>query len=95
MDGNYFNTFKYFYNDTFYIIKHECVIKGDSLHKEISGASILAKVSRDQYIENFIDEIQNMMKNMVFYQIKDMRQKFILKASNNMDIVHIIENHSN
>ena len=56
VDGNYFNTFKYFYNDTFYIINHECVIKGDSLHKEISGASILAKVSRDQYIEKFIQE---------------------------------------
>lgn len=56
VDGNYFNTFKYFYNDTFYIIKHECVIKGDSLYKEISGASILAKVSRDKYIEEFIQE---------------------------------------
>lgn len=56
VDGNYFNTFKYFHKDTFYIIQHECVIKGDSLHKEISGASILAKVSRDKYIEEFIQE---------------------------------------
>ena len=56
VDGNYFNTFKYFYNDCFHIISHECVIKGDSIHKEISGASILAKVSRDKYIEDFIEE---------------------------------------
>ncbi len=56
VDGNYFNTFKYFHNDTFHIISHECVIKGDSIHKEISGASILAKVSRDKYIEDFIEE---------------------------------------
>ena len=56
VDGNYFNTFKYFYNDCFHIISHECVIKGDSIHKEISGASILAKVSRDKYIEEFIEE---------------------------------------
>ena len=56
VDGNYFNTFKYYYNDCFHIISHECVIKGDSIHKEISGASILAKVSRDKYIEDFIEE---------------------------------------
>ena len=56
VDGNYFNTFKYFYNDQFYIIKHKTLIKGDSLCKEISGASILAKVSRDLYIEKFVEE---------------------------------------
>jgi ribonuclease HII len=37
-------------------LKHQCIVKGDSLSKEISGASILAKVSRDIYIENFIEE---------------------------------------
>jgi ribonuclease HII len=56
VDGNYFNTFKYFYNDQFYIINHKTLIKGDSLCKEISGASILAKVSRDLYIEKFVEE---------------------------------------
>ena len=30
--------------------------KGDDLCKEISAASILAKVSRDKYIEDFIKE---------------------------------------
>ena len=56
VDGNYFNTFKYFHNNQFYILKHQCIVKGDSLSKEISGASILAKVSRDAYIENFIED---------------------------------------
>ena len=56
VDGNYFNTFKYFYNEQFYILNHICLVKGDDICKEISGASILAKVSRDQYIEKFIEE---------------------------------------
>ena len=56
VDGNYFNSFKYFYNNQFYIIKHECMVKGDALCKEISAASILAKVTRDMYIEDFVNE---------------------------------------
>ena len=56
VDGNYFNTFKYFYNDSFNIINHECMVKGDALCKEISAASILAKVSRDEYIDDFINK---------------------------------------
>ena len=55
VDGNYFNTFKYFYNEKFYIINHETLIKGDDICKEISAASILAKVSRDNYILEFIN----------------------------------------
>ena len=54
VDGNYFNDFAYFYIDTFYKINHECLIKGDDLCKAISAASILAKVERDLYIEDFI-----------------------------------------
>ena len=57
VDGNYFNDFAYFYIDKFYKIKHECLIKGDDLCKAISAASILAKVERDLYIEEFI--VQN------------------------------------
>lgn len=56
VDGNYFKPFTYLYNDNLYGINHECVIKGDSIHKEISAASILAKVSRDKYIKDFIEE---------------------------------------
>ena len=54
VDGNYFNTFKYFHHDSFKIISHKCLVKGDSLCKEISAASILAKVSRDRYILDFV-----------------------------------------
>ena len=80
VDGNYFNTFKYFYEDKFYIINHECLVKGDALSKEISAASILAKVGRDEYIDEFIaenpeyDEMYNLSK------IRDMLQKHMLKV---------------
>jgi len=56
VDGNYFNDFVYFYVDKFYKIKHKCLIKGDDLCKAISAASILAKVERDLYIEEFIQQ---------------------------------------
>lgn len=69
VDGNYFHTFKYFYEDTLHIIKHKCMVKGDALCKEISAASILAKYSRDEFIEEFVkenpsyDERYNLLKN--------------------------------
>lgn len=56
VDGNYFKPFTYLYNDNLYPIQHKCIIKGDSLHKEISAASILAKVFRDKYIKDFVQE---------------------------------------
>lgn len=56
VDGNYFKPFTYLYNDNLYPIQYKCVIKGDSLHKEISAASIMAKVFRDKYIKCFVEE---------------------------------------
>ena len=56
VDGNYFNEFFYFYNDEYYKLNHECLIKGDDNCKSISAASILAKVERDIYIDNFIND---------------------------------------
>ena len=56
VDGNYFKPFTYLYEDELYSIKYECVVKGDHLHKEISAASILAKVSRDKYITTFVED---------------------------------------
>ncbi len=56
VDGNYFKPFHYNYNNDIHFISHECVIKGDQLHKEISAASIIAKVERDNYIINFVDK---------------------------------------
>lgn len=55
VDGNYFHSYKFFYNDSYNIINHECLVKGDSLCKEISAASILAKYSRDKFIEDFVE----------------------------------------
>lgn len=55
VDGNYFNSFHYFHNDQIHIIQHECLVKGDDKCKSISAASILAKVSRDEYIIDFIN----------------------------------------
>lgn len=56
VDGNYFKPFTYLYNDNLYPIQYKCVIKGDILHKEISAASIMAKVFRDKYIKGFVEE---------------------------------------
>lgn len=56
-----------FYKDKW--IPYECVIKGDSLHKCISAASILAKVERDEYIRELckqhpvLDERYGLFKN--------------------------------
>jgi ribonuclease HII len=44
VDGNYFNPIQG--------IKHVCVEGGDNKFSSIAAASILAKVSRDQYIED-------------------------------------------
>ena len=43
VDGNYFNQ----YQD----IPHTCVIKGDNSYYSIAAASILAKVTRDEYMK--------------------------------------------
>lgn len=44
IDGNRFNK----YTD----IRHECIIKGDSVYLSIAGASVLAKTYRDEYMQN-------------------------------------------
>ena len=56
VDGNYFKDFMFFYQNQFHKISHECMIKGDDRCKAISAASILAKVSRDTYIDTFLEE---------------------------------------
>lgn len=43
VDGNYFEPYKN--------VEHTCVIKGDNTYLSIAAASILAKVSRDEYME--------------------------------------------
>ena len=48
VDGNYFNPYKN--------IGHTCVVKGDNTYYSIAAASILAKVSRDEYMKNLHNE---------------------------------------
>lgn len=58
IDGNYFNDYITYDKNTEQIISvpHTCVKGGDSMYAAIAAASILAKVSRDEYIENICDE---------------------------------------
>lgn len=48
VDGNYFNKYKN--------IPHTCVVKGDNTYYSIAAASILAKVSRDEYMKELHKE---------------------------------------
>ncbi len=38
------------------IVPHRCIVKGDSLSASIAAASILAKVSRDRYMEEMAEK---------------------------------------
>ena len=59
VDGNQFN----FYMDkNGECINHKCVIKGDDTYKSIAAASILAKVNRDNYINNLCEEYPELKK---------------------------------
>ena len=44
VDGNYFRSYPG--------LEHECIISGDASHKNIAAASILAKLARDDYIDD-------------------------------------------
>ncbi len=50
IDGNKFKPLQFVYDNNVYIINYETIVKGDSIHKSISAASILAKDARDNYI---------------------------------------------
>lgn len=58
IDGNYFKSHTIWNKSKtrFECYAHECIKGGDNLYSSISAASILAKVSRDTYIENMCDE---------------------------------------
>mgnify|MGYP001188189899 FL=1 len=52
VDGSEFQI----YMDHSEIVPHKCVVKGDNLYASIASASILAKVSRDNYINEMCDK---------------------------------------
>ena len=70
IDGNKFKPLQYVYNDEVYLINYETLVKGDSLCKSISAASILAKDARDNYILDLcvkypnLDEYYGLSSNM-------------------------------
>lgn len=59
IDGNYFRQYK---DKNNMIIPHQCIKGGDNKFKNIAAASILAKVYRDNYIENLVKENPDLKK---------------------------------
>ena len=59
VDGNRFETFPY--KDMSYI-DHVCITKGDNKFKSIAAASILAKVSHDEHIEDLVENHEDLAK---------------------------------
>jgi len=59
VDGN---QFKYYMDKNGECINHECIINGDNTYKSIAAASILAKVNRDNYINNLCEEYPELKK---------------------------------
>ena len=59
VDGNQFN---FYMNNNGECINHECIINGDNTYKSIAAASILAKVNRDNYINNLCEEYPELKK---------------------------------
>ena len=57
VDGNYFDSVTPYNPETqmFEDIRHECITGGDNIYTSIAAASILAKVARDEYIEELCD----------------------------------------
>lgn len=53
VDGTYF---PYYMNEEMENIPHECVQGGDNIYISIAAASILAKTSRDQYMEDLLEK---------------------------------------
>ena len=70
IDGNDFKPFTFFDNDNMIKqVKNICVTQGDNKYTCIAAASILAKVARDEYIEELckdfpkLNEYYNISKN--------------------------------
>jgi ribonuclease HII len=54
VDGNYFHPFKIISNNKCDFIPHVCIEGGDNKYCSIAAASILAKVVRDEYIDDLV-----------------------------------------
>jgi len=58
IDGSYFKSYFYYSSSDKKIkqMEHECIVGGDNKYTSIAAASILAKVARDEYIEQLCTE---------------------------------------
>ena len=56
IDGNAFKPMMIFKDGQIKQVEYECIVGGDDLHKNIAAASILAKVARDEYIEDMCEK---------------------------------------
>ena len=58
IDGNYFNPISFYDKESkkINVVSHICIEGGDNKYSAIAAASILAKVARDQYIDDLCDE---------------------------------------
>tara|TARA_B100000886_G_scaffold336021_1_gene294057 strand:- start:400 stop:1014 length:615 start_codon:yes stop_codon:yes gene_type:complete len=56
VDGNAFKPMMVFKDGQIKQVEYECIVGGDDLHKNIAAASILAKVARDEYIEDICEK---------------------------------------
>ena len=58
VDGSYFNSYIHYnpISKKFDQLEHTCITGGDDKYTAIAAASILAKVARDQYIEELCNE---------------------------------------
>ena len=56
IDGNDFKPYTYIHNDQIEYCSHVTIKGGDNLYTSIAAASILAKVTRDEYITNLCEQ---------------------------------------
>ena len=66
IDGNYFKPFVLFEDGNLKPISHTCIKGGDHKFTSIAAASILAKVARDEYIEEFCEKYPKLQE---YYEI--------------------------
>ena len=69
IDGNSFRPFLYLKDGQYTNLSHVCIKSGDNQYASIAAASIIAKVQRDQYIEDLclkyplLDQYYGLSKN--------------------------------
>ena len=90
VDGNYF---KPYCAPSGKFINHTTVVKGDNEYASIAAASILAKVSRDKYVEEMCDKYPQLDEYYGLRSNKGYASKRHLDGIKNMVIQNFIENH--